>query len=61
MVSRATMWRPFATTDSVGGEITPINDPYLYSVIYASDGTLSYVADCNSGTRDIHHQRRHGG
>jgi heat shock protein HslJ/uncharacterized lipoprotein YbaY len=31
-------------------EIVQIPDPSLYQVTYGSDGTMSYVADCNSGS-----------
>jgi hypothetical protein len=40
-------------------EIVTIEDPALYQVVYGSDGTINFVADCNSGS--MSYEVRNGG
>ncbi len=40
-------------------EIVTIEDPTLYQVVYGSEGTINFVADCNSGS--MGYELRHGG
>ena len=38
------VWTGFESGD---GEVTPVQNPSLYQVIYHSDGTIEIIADCN--------------
>ncbi len=40
-------------------EIVTIEDPTRYQVVYGSEGTINFVADCNSGS--MGYELRHGG
>jgi heat shock protein HslJ len=42
-----------------GSEIVTIEDPARYEVVYSSEGTINFVADCNSG--NMGYELRNGG
>lgn len=47
LIGRVWEWQEFSFPD---GEQIIINDPQLYTVQFAGDGTLAVMADCNSGS-----------